>query len=67
MGKHQKKRFTKRRKSYLKRNMNRKVRSKKKNNKKIWSDRISSAILVVSVIEIPQKICESVKFIINLF
>ena len=62
MGKLQKKKL-----NNLKKNSRKKVNHMKKDSKETWSNRVNSVLMLIGLLEIPQKLCEVVKFIIDLF
>lgn len=62
MGKRRKKK-----QSNLKKNTRRKVNHVKKGSKETLSNRINSVLMLIGLLEVPQKLYELVKFIIDLF
>ena len=62
MGKRRKKK-----QSNLKKNTRRKVNHVKKDSKETLSNRINSVLMLIGLLEVPQKLYELAKFIIDLF
>lgn len=62
-----KQRTRKNKRNKSKKNTVTKVHHINKDTRKNWSDRINSVLIVVGVVELPQKLYELAKFIINLF